>query len=77
MKRENINVMERLSLFCHIAGMISVFMGLVVAFMEILSGEINRSPIGIYVFMTGYGLVKISSTLAKIIYSERSQPPRY
>jgi len=77
MRRENINTLERLSLFCHIAGLISVFMGLVVAFMELITGEINQTPVGLYVFITGYALVKISSKLAHIVYSERALPPQY
>jgi len=74
MKDENARAMERMSLFCHISGLISVFMGLVVSFMELLTGVINRTPVGLYVFMSGYALVKISSKLARIVFDERTHP---
>ena len=71
MKKENELALERLSLFCHIVGLFSVFIGLVVSFMELLSGNIIRMQTGLYIFITGYALVKISSKIAKVLLSEQ------
>jgi len=73
MKAENINALENLSAFCHFTGLISVFIGIVLAFMNLLSGTVQNIPIGIYIFFSGYGLVKIASKLSDIVQSEKFQ----
>lgn len=71
MKIHNILALERMSLFCHISGLFSVFIGLVVVFMEVLTKNIIRIQAGLYVFITGYALVKIAQRLARIVLEER------
>jgi hypothetical protein len=63
--------MERLSLFCHICGVFSVFIGLAMSFMDLLNGDVKRIQTDLYIFFTGYALVKISNRLSSIIASER------
>lgn len=72
MKSENYNSLERLSLFCHFSGLFSVFLGMVVAFFDVMNGDIKHVQVGIYVFITGYALVKISSKISAILIDESS-----
>lgn len=63
--------MERLSLFCHFCGIFSVFIGLAMAFMDFFNKDTKRIQMDVYIFFTGYALVKIASRLSQIIVSER------
>lgn len=71
MKMENARSLEKLSLFCHICGLFSVFIGLAMAFMDLLNGDTKRIQMDLYIFFTGYALVKIASRLAEIVINER------
>ena len=71
MERRDISSMESLSLFCHFAGLFSVFIGLVLGFMNILNGDMKNIPMAIYIFFSGYANVKISSKLSDITNQER------
>ena len=70
MRPENEKSLERLSLLCHVCGLFSVFLGLVVAFIDLLNNDMRHIQIGIYVFFTGYALVKISSRISKVLFDE-------
>jgi hypothetical protein len=72
MKTENINSFERLSLFCHISGLFSVFLGMAVAVLDLTNGDMRHVQVGIYVFITGYALVKISSKISAVLLDESS-----
>ncbi len=72
MKSENIYPLEKLGLYCHLCGLFSVFLGLVVAFMDLMNSGLRHVPVGLYVFMTGYALVKISSKISEILISENA-----
>jgi hypothetical protein len=74
MKIENIKSLERLSLFCHFSGLFSVFIGLAVAFMDLLNRDVRHVQVGIYVFITGYALAKISAKISSILLSESQNP---
>lgn len=71
MKAENAKTLESLGLFCHLCGLFSVFLGLVVAFIDLLNGDFKHIHMGLYIFMTGYALVKISSKISQILMAER------
>lgn len=73
MKIENGQSLESLSLFCHYCGIFSVFIGMVVAFMDILRGDYGHIQVGIFLFVVGYALVKISSRITEILISENFQ----
>lgn len=70
MRAENRRALESLSLFTHICGIFSVFIGLTMAFMDILNKDMRRIQMDFYIFFTGYALVKIGSKLAQIVVSE-------
>lgn len=73
MKAENRRALEGLSLFCHISGLITVFLGIIVVFMDIISGDFRHIQVGIFICATGYALTKISAKLAAILYTEREE----
>ena len=70
MKHENTKSLESLSLFCHYCGMFSIFIGLVITFMDVLNGDFGHIQVGIFLFAVGYALVKISARLTEILVSE-------
>ena len=73
MKAENGKSLESLSLFCHYSGVFSVFIGIMVTFMDVLKGDFGHIQIGIFLFAVGYALVKISSRITEILISENFQ----
>ena len=72
MKHENAKSLESLSLFCHYCGIFSVFIGMVVAFVDLLKSDFAHIQVGIFLFAIGYALVKISSRITQILLSEGS-----
>ena len=60
MRAENKKSLENLSLYCHLCGVITVFIGLAVTFMNFLNSDFRHIQVGIFVFVVGYALVKIS-----------------
>ena len=73
MKSKNYIALERLSLFCHITGMLSVFLGLTVIFIDILNNDMMHIQVGLYVFATGYAFYSISKKLTSIMYDENAE----
>jgi hypothetical protein len=71
MQKDNIKVLENLSLYSHFGGMFSVFLGLVTVFVDFLNGDFGHIQIGIYIFATGYAFVKISQRLTQVLIDER------
>ena len=72
MKEENRYSLERLSIFCHIGGVITVFLGALVILMDLLNGDFRHIQVGIFICVTGYALVKISSRIENILLKEKN-----
>lgn len=70
MKRPNYNSLENLSLFSYFAGLITMFLGVVVIVMDILQGYFDHIQVGIFIFAIGYALVKISQRITGILNDE-------
>ena len=70
MKQKNIRMLENLSLFCHVGGIINVFLGILIAAMNFSNNQLGHVQSGIFIFLTGYALVKISTKLSYIIWDE-------
>ena len=70
MRIEHIRSLENLGLFCHFSGLINIFLGLVVTFMKFIQEGFSGIAIGLFMFATGYSLVKISTKISGIILSE-------
>ncbi len=71
MQRHNKRDLESLSLFTHICGLVSVFLGLVVVFCHVLETDTRGVLSGLYIFFSGYTFFKISERLSRILLTER------
>ena len=71
MKAENVKSLEGLVLFCHIGGVITLGLGGVVIFMDIVNGDFRHIQVGIFICATAYAFVKISSKIAVILAGEK------
>jgi len=71
MRNKNIVEMERLSLFCHICGLFTIFLGLLVVFIDYLNEDFQHIQVGIFIFATGYSFVKISTKVSNILFEEK------
>jgi hypothetical protein len=76
MKQENAKSLESLSLFCHYCGIFTVFIGVLITFMDVMNGDFGHIQVGIFLFAVGYALVKISSRISEILLSEGSPNQR-
>lgn len=72
MKSDNVNALEKLSLFCHFGGLFSVFIGIVVILMNLVSSDFKHIQVGIYIFVTGYALFKIGARITAIVADEKA-----
>jgi len=72
MRLDNLNSLERLSLFCHFGGLFSVFAGIAVALMNLLDGDFRNMQNGVFIFITGYALFKIGARLTQIVETEKT-----
>ena len=70
MKAKNVKDLENLSLFCHMGGLVMIFLGILVGVISLVSKQFGQIQSGIYVFISGYAFVKISGTIARIIKDE-------
>lgn len=73
MKPENIKILESLSLFCHVSGIITVFLGIIVILMDLANNDFGHIQVGFFILITGYAFVKISSQLSKVLFSEQDR----
>lgn len=71
MKSENMNALEKLSVFCHFGGLFSTFIGIVVTLMDLLNSDFRHVQTGIYIFATGYALYKIGARISLVLMSEK------
>jgi len=67
------NALERLSLFCYFGGLFSVFVGVVVALIDLLNADWRHIQTGIFIFASGYALFKIGSKISAIVASEQGR----
>ncbi|MDP8211711.1 MAG: hypothetical protein P9X22_00285 [Candidatus Zapsychrus exili] len=70
MKAENIKALENLSKTCYISGLLPIFLGLLVIYVDIIYGEISHIIVGILIFALGYSFVKISLKISNILSLE-------
>jgi len=73
MKPENIEILENLSLFCHVSGIITVFLGIIIILMDLAGSNFMHIQAGFFILVTGYAFVKISTKLSVILHSERDR----
>jgi uncharacterized membrane protein HdeD (DUF308 family) len=73
MQQHNRQSLESLSWFCHLCGIFSIFIGITITFMNALNKDFLQIQSGIYIFASGYALVKISTKITNILNSERPE----
>ena len=71
MKFENTKSLEYLSLYGHISGLITVFLGIIVVAMDLLNSDFRHIQVGIFICVVGYAFVKIAQKSETILLSER------
>lgn len=70
MKRENIKSLEYLALYAQISGPVTIFLGIVVIFMDLLNRDFRHVQVGIFICVTGYAFVKIAQKSVFILKDE-------
>ena len=71
MQQNNLRSLESLSWVCHLCGIFSVFIGLTLTFMNLINKDFFQIQSSLYIFATGYALVKLSNRISSIVNSER------
>ncbi len=71
MKEESVKSLEGLSLFCHVGGLITMCLGIVVIFMDLINSDFRHVQVGIFICATGYAFVKISAKLSTVLAAEK------
>jgi len=74
MQAENRVALERLSTICDICGFFSILIGFIIIVLDLLENNYFHLQVGIYVFVSGYGMVKTSHQLARVLVTERNGP---
>lgn len=71
MKFENKKSLEYLSLYGHICGLITIFLGVIVIVMDILNRDFHHIQVGIFICVVGYAFVKVAEKSETILLGER------
>ena len=71
MRFENVKSLEYLSLYGHISGVITVFLGIIVIAMDLLNNDFHHIQVGIFICVVGYAFVKIAEKSETILLAER------
>ncbi len=71
MRFENTKSLEYLSLYGHISGLITIFLGIIVIVVDILNSDYRHVQVGIFICVVGYAFVKIAEKSETILLSER------
>jgi hypothetical protein len=73
MKRTNVRILENLSLFCHFSGIITVFLGIIVIFLDLNNKDYGHIQIGFFTLIVGYAFVKISQKISRVVCDEENK----
>ena len=73
MKLENMQELEKLGLFCYYCGIIPIFLGILVIFVDLLNENIPHIIVGIFMFISGYAFVKISTKISIALLLEKGE----
>ncbi len=71
MKFESTKSLEYLSLYGHISGLITIFLGIIVIAMDLINSDFHHIQVGIFICVVGYSFVKIAEKSETILLSER------
>ena len=73
MEIRNYQAVESVSNFCYYCGIIPLFLGILVIFADVVDGEFDHIVIGIFMSITGYAQVKISTKLDAVLKEEKKK----
>ncbi len=73
MKSNNVKALRRLSFFCRYSGLICLFAGILVIFLDVFNRDWLHAQIGFFIFVTGYANAKIGAKLSSVLFDERSE----
>jgi len=73
MELRNFQSIESISNYCFYCGIIPLFLGIIVICIDIIYGEFDHILVGIFISITGYAQVKISTKLDAILKEERKK----
>ena len=73
MELRNFQAIESISNYCFFCGIIPLFLGILVICIDIIYGEFDHILVGIFISITGYAQVKISTKLDAILKEERKK----
>ncbi|MFC1510194.1 hypothetical protein ACFL49_00855 [Candidatus Omnitrophota bacterium] len=73
MKDNNVRALTQLSRFCKYSGMIIIFLGLFVIFVDVINNNWVHMQTGFFVFMCGYTFHKAGKKLSSILFDERTE----
>lgn len=71
MKSQNVRSLESLSLFCHVCGLITVIIGIVIVFTDLINKNFLQIQIGVFVIAVGYAFVKIAAKISLVVLDEK------
>jgi len=67
MDQINVDSLARLSKVCYRSGILPVFLGILVGFVGVINKDSQTIVVGLFVFIVGYALIKISSHIRRNI----------
>ena len=73
MKDNNVRALSKLSAFCRYAGIISVFLGILVLFVDVLNRDWSHMQTGLFIFVSGYTFLKIGTKISSVLFDERTE----
>ncbi|MBF0531475.1 MAG: hypothetical protein HQL23_00075 [Candidatus Omnitrophica bacterium] len=73
MKAENVQHLQRLSAFCSYSGAASVFLGLAVVLLDVVTRNAVNLPVGVFIVASGYATFRIGKRISILIFDERTE----
>jgi len=73
MEKESIQDLEKLGLYCYVGGIITVFLGIFIIFVNMLAEGVKQTQDGLFILIVGYAFIKISARITKITNVEKSK----
>jgi len=71
MREENLKTLEQLGKTCYCAGILPIFLGVLIVFIDAVNRDYGHLLVGLLVFIMGYSFVKISVKISRIIAAEK------
>ena len=73
MKNNNTQSLRKLSFFCRYSGLLSLFAGILIIFLDVFNRDWAHAQLGFFIFVSGYANAKIGDKLSSVIFDERTE----